>query len=135
MTLTLRRIEDRRISVSAAGMPPVLHYSRGREVFAASVANEPEEIIADLSSAAEDRSAQPVLRADPFVLVVAHPLAIRFRMDGLRLPLDQPEKVPQFIVPTLGALALGNLFRKQGLLLHPLNPPDVRARSPGDSRQ
>ena len=28
MALTLLRIEDRRISLSAAGMPPVLHYSR-----------------------------------------------------------------------------------------------------------
>jgi serine phosphatase RsbU (regulator of sigma subunit) len=111
MALTLLRIEDRRISLSAAGMPPVLHYSpaeqrleeielvgmplgtladvayqhweselapgdtllmmtdgfaellnsdeetmgypRVSEIFEASVAKEPEEIIADLSSAAE----------------------------------------------------------------------------------
>ncbi|MFQ5349604.1 MAG: PP2C family protein-serine/threonine phosphatase [Thermoanaerobaculia bacterium] len=111
MALTLLRIEDRRISLSAAGMPPVLHYSRAerrlreielvgmplgtladvsyqhwesellpgdtlllmtdgfaellnreeetmgyprvRELFEASVTKQPEEIIADLSSAAE----------------------------------------------------------------------------------
>ena len=111
MALTLLRIEEDRISLSAAGMPPVLHYSaarrrlqeielvgvplgtladvsyqhweseldpgdtlllmtdgfaellngeeetmgytRVRELFEASVAKQPEEIIADLSSAAE----------------------------------------------------------------------------------
>ena len=111
MALTLLRIEERRFSVSAAGMPPVLHYSqaerrlheielvgtplgtladvsyqyweselapgdtllmmtdgfaellnseeetmgypRVRELFEASVTKEPEEIIEDLSSAAE----------------------------------------------------------------------------------
>ncbi len=111
MALTLLRIEDGRISLSAAGMPPVLHYSQAErrlqeielvgmplgtladvsyqhweselapgdtllmmtdgfaellnneeetmgyprvsELFEASVAKEPDEIIADLSSAAE----------------------------------------------------------------------------------